>query len=106
MGNDLFGDLAFRPQCRLFAQMSGFTMHRHQNLRAGQLIHPCQVFTSRMARYVDRLIAGGNDLDPAPDQKILDIADGFFIPRNFAGGKHNRITRIKFHCRMVTLGNP
>ena len=105
MRDHLLRDLAFRAKGRLFAQMAGFAMHRHKDFGAGQLIHPRQILPARMARYMDRFIARRNHADATPDQKVLYITDGFFIARNFACRKHNRITRIKLHGRMITLGN-
>ena len=60
-------------------QMAGFAVNRDRHLRADHLVHAHELVTRGMAGDVDEVVLLGDDLDPEPDQRVLQSIDRLLV---------------------------
>ncbi len=84
----VFGNLRLRylaliREPLLFLKVAQFAMYRHQNLGPDPLIHFHQLFSTRVAGYMDETVPLRDDVDAHTGKLVLDPANREFVPRNF-----------------------
>src|SRR6202022_2287723 len=99
-------NLALLSQAGVGDQMAGFAMDRDRHPRAHHLVHPHELVARRMAGDVDEVILLGDDLDPEPDQRVLQSIYRLLVAGNDARREDPNMARLEHDVGMILAGDP
>src|SRR6516162_7691635 len=99
-------NLALLGEMGMGDQMARFAVNRDRHPRTDHLVHAYQLVARGMAGNVDEMVPLGDDLDPEPDQRVLQPVDRLLVPGNDSRREDHDITRLEHDIGMVLAGDP
>ena len=82
-------------------QLAVLPMYRHEVLRPDQGQDEFELFLAAVARHMDVLHAGGDDLGPPPGDVVHHPADRLLVAGDLPGREHDDVVRVQLDVPVV-----
>src|ERR1700745_905388 len=82
-------------------QVASLAMDGDSNLRPDHLVHAYELVARWMAGDMNKMVFLGDDLDPEPDECILQAVDSLFIARDDPRRENHDVPGLKYNVGVI-----